>query len=186
MSQPLDSGDTPFPCELCKDDYDQELDFQRLTAANWFLPDRKNYMPFGMPREEWGEHFLTPKLDASVPINIRKLFEVARGCMICSWYFYPLATLGFEQMTRVGDLAIHEKCRGLGLRTGIFSANLQTLATQGVISPSDNTRWEAVRSLRNDRSHPKDMMLIDPGQALVSLHSFAELINQLFPRPGAA
>jgi hypothetical protein len=103
--------------------------------------------------------------------------------MICSWHFYPLATLGFEQMTRVGELSIHERCEMHHKSAGNFSNNLKLLVTAGIISSDDEMRWRATRDLRNDRSHPKRMMLIDPGQAVWSLHSFAELINKLFPPP---
>jgi hypothetical protein len=180
MPQPPNTGHMDVP-EPYKEDYDKELDFSRITEANWFLPDRKNYMPLRIRKDEWAEGFLAPKLNSSVPLAVRRLFEVARGCMICSWYFYPLATLGFEQMTRVGELAVHERCQSFGNCAAYFKGNLETLAHAGVISPEDKTRWEAVRDLRNDRSHPKTMMLIDPGQAVGALHSFVELINKLFP-----
>src|SRR6267142_4533921 len=84
-----------------KNSYDQALHFSHITHENWLFPDRKNYMPFGLPREKWVAPFLEARLETTVPLDIIRVFEMARGCMIYSWFFYPLATLGLEQCTRV-------------------------------------------------------------------------------------
>ena len=149
-----------------KDSYDKQLGFSRITRENWNLPDRKNYIPFGITETEWIEPFLAPKLDATVPENVVRLFEIARGCMIYSWFFYPLGTLGFEQSTRVSDLAVRERCRLLQKESDNFSVNLKTLVAAGVIAPGDEAHWQGTRGLRNLRSHPQSVMLMDPNRGL--------------------
>ena len=42
-------------------------------------------------------------------------------------------------------------------------------------------RVGTMRRLRNDRSHPKKMMLLDPMQSAGLLDCCAELINKLYP-----
>jgi hypothetical protein len=164
-----------------KDSYDQFLQFNRITRENWLAPDRKNYMPFGIAKEQWIEVFLEPRLDAAVPQDVIKVFEIARGAMIYSWFFYPLATLGLEQCTRVAEFAVWERCRMLPQEPGTFAANIATLTAAGVVSGQDEPRWQAVRRLRNARSHLKNFMLLDPVQAAGWLQTTVELINALFP-----
>jgi len=167
----------------CKDDYDPFLEFSRITPENWLLPDRKDYVPFGVAKEEWVAPFREPRLDTSVPRDVVRVFEIVRGCMIYSWYFYPLATLGLDQCTRVAEFATRERCRILQQESGNFAVNLRTLATSGVISAAEEQRWQTVRTLRNDRSHLKGYLLVDPGQAVDFLRTTAELVNGLFSSP---
>jgi hypothetical protein len=167
-----------------KDSYDQLLSFSRITPENWSLPDRKNYMPFGVSKVVWAGPFLKPRLNANVPLNVVQTFEIARGCIIYSWFFYPLATLGAEQCMRVGELAIWERCRLMGQESDNFFANLQTLFAAGMISSEDESRLQAMRRLRNSRSHIKNLMLLDPGMAITALNDTVELINRLFATPG--
>ena len=48
-------------------------------------------------------------------------------------------------------------------------------------TPDEKERWQALRSLRNDRSHLRDFILTDPGQAAGFPRTTAERINALFP-----
>ena len=164
----------------CKDSYDQFLEFSRITGENWLLPDRKDYVPIGVTKEQWSAMFLKPELAPSVPRDVIRLFEIARGCMLYSWFFYPLATLGAEQCTRIVECAVWARCSALQRESEYFGENLRTLIATGVISRSDEPRWQALRALRNDRSHSKALMLLDPVQAAGFLRNTAEFVNSLF------
>ena len=166
-----------------KDSYDYYLEFSRITQENWLAADRKNYMPFGVPKEAWAAPFLEARLDGTVPRDVVRVFEVARGSMIYSWFFYPMATLGLEQCTRIAEFAARARCSMLQQESEQFSANLRTLVSAGVISGADETRWQAIRQMRNDRSHLANFMLTDPGEAISILNTTAELINRLFATP---
>ena len=76
------------------------LGFKALSIENWLEPE-----PFlsviktlsaadgtiiEISREQWLNRFLKPQLNAVVPFEIRKLFEVARGA---ATYGYFLSTL---------------------------------------------------------------------------------------------
>lgn len=103
--------------------------------------------------------------------------------MVYSWFFYPLATLGAEQLMRVGELAIWERCRTMQQESDNLFANLQTLFAAGVISSEDESHLQAMRRLRNSRSHIKNLMLLDPGMAVTALNDTVELVNRLFATP---
>jgi hypothetical protein len=167
-----------------KESYDTALAFNRITPENWLLPDRKNHMPIGITSEVWIRKFLEPKLDAGVPLEVIRVFEVARAAMIYSWFFYPLATLGLEQCTRIGEFAVRERCRMLNEASDNFARNIQTLLKNQTISAEDSARWHALRNLRNDRSHLKEFLLADSGQAAGFLRTLVERINALFATAG--
>jgi hypothetical protein len=163
-----------------KASYDQFLQFSRITNENWLSPDRESYVPSGVTSEQWGAAFLEPRLEAHVPRDIIRVFEVARACMIYGWFFYPLATLGFEQLTRVGELALHERCRNLLQEPRNIEMNLQALVSASVISPEEARRWRALCSFHTDSSRLAGVTLIDPGQAVSLLGTVTDLINGLF------
>ena len=162
--------------------YDPTLQFSRITKENWLDPDRKDYVPFDVTQDEWVEPFLAARLESNVPTGILQVFEVARGAMIYSWFFYPLATLGFEQCARIAEFAAREACRCRSLQPDRedFYNYIKELVKAGVLSQVNESRWQAQRHLRNNRSHIQNLMLIDPVQAKNCLETTAELINDLF------
>jgi HNH endonuclease len=163
-----------------KDNYDEFLQFSLVTEQNWLSPDRKNYIPFGVTKEQWIAPFLEPHLETFVPRNVIRAFEVARACMIYSWFFYPLATLGLEQLFRVGQFAVRERCRVLHPNIDNFEEELKMLVANKIILPTDEPRWRAVGHLTEDRAFLAGATLCDPGQAISTLRSTADLINALF------
>jgi len=46
-----------------KDSYDELLQFSRITDENWLSPDRKDYVPLGVTKEQWIAPFLEPRLE---------------------------------------------------------------------------------------------------------------------------
>ncbi|MEI6196047.1 MAG: hypothetical protein WCS42_17135 [Verrucomicrobiota bacterium] len=86
--------------------------FKRFTAENWQTADMPHYFPNITP-DKWIEGALQSKLAGNVPKDIRAMFEVARGAIIHGWYFYPLVTLGHEQLNRVQEAAAHARCEQL-------------------------------------------------------------------------
>jgi len=58
---------------------------------------------------DWVERFLSPKLSTNVPGDVRELFEVARSAMLYGVFFYPLFTLGLEQVFRLMEAAAKAK-----------------------------------------------------------------------------
>ena len=91
--------------------------FKRLTQGNWLTPDpvwkHFAHSPTTDPATAWMQEILRHDLAPTVPVAIRKLFEVARGSLAYGYLFYPLLTLGTEQIFRVLEGAITNKCSAL-------------------------------------------------------------------------
>lgn len=107
------------------------------------------------------------------------MFEIARGSMMYSYFYYPLATLGMEHCFRILELAVRIKCNDeKGKRS--YEKNIEKLEKTGDILQELATRLQAARSLRNGACHPDGKFLVDPGAALSQLFTTAEIVNQLF------
>jgi hypothetical protein len=141
--------------------------------------------------EDWVEFFKRPVLEPCVPAQIAEMLEVARGVMIYSWFFYPLATVGAEQSWRVLESAVRLRCQRIHVSTrrrrkngsardASFSENVDALLVKSVAAGLDKPRWDAVRRLRNSTSHPAKQMILDPGQAQSVLEVTVEALNELF------
>ena len=136
--------------------------------------------------DEWIDRFLKPQLDPIVPVEILRLFEVARGSIVYGYFFYPLYTLAGEQLYRVAEAAASAKCQLLGAksrRVKRLEDKISFLQGQNVISQQDWVWWDSIRHLRNYASHPKDQTILIPKDVLSDLASVAEHINQLFAAP---
>jgi hypothetical protein len=153
------------------------MSFKTLTSENWTERDPvNNYfhdidVERGAARQlsgdDWARQFLAVQLDARVPDDAQSLFAVARGGMLYGHFFYPLYTLGREQLYRVADSAADLRYRGLGGRldkkgcTPSLKRRVDWLELHGVIRPDHSFRWHAIRELRNIASHPSVQSLAD-------------------------
>ena len=134
------------------------------------------------PSEAWVFDIVRSNLDPKVPLNIRRLFEIVRGTLVYSLMFYPLLTLGTEQMFRVFEVSVTAKCKTLNAPAKVktFADKINWLGEHAAIDPQDVTRWTAIRHLRNEASHPSDQSILSPHEALHIVDIAIELINPLF------
>ena len=167
--------------------------FKILTPENWLFADPASTIfskishtdgtVTPMSGQEWLALFLDPTLSKSVPENVRALFEVARGSLAYGYFFYPLYTLACEQLFRVAEAAVSEKCRMLGAsakKTKTFEKKVQFLFDSQVISDEERLDWDAVRNFRNSTSHPQQQMILPPGAVASLLFRIGEKVNKLF------
>ena len=164
-----------------------EFGFKRLTVANWLAVDpawRGVLMSSSLPNpsDAWVNYITRIELDPTVPLTIRRLFEMARGSLAYSLMYYPLLTLGAEQIFRVLETAASAKCEALSAppKVKTFEKKIDWLLTHGALTIEQQARWHAIRHLRNEASHPQDQSIILPGMALSALEVAVELINLLF------
>ena len=171
-----------------------KLGFKEISLQNWLQPDKTltHFKKIGsngrldtITPEDYLQEALTPRLLTAVPENIQALFEVARGAIVYAYFFYPLYALAEEQLFRVAEAGLKERCRQLKMPTTQprgFASSIKWLADSGASSQAEATRWHYIRDLRNAASHPKDQMISTPGDALATLAYVAQEINRLFAR----
>jgi hypothetical protein len=175
-------------------DLDSELRFKRITLGNWLDPDPTLQLfvrpsvvgAIPISADEWTRRFLAIELDALVPVEIRRLFAVARGILVYGALFYPFYGLGEERLFVVADAAVLERYRstgGLPTHSGHwppYAARLRALADRGILDAESLGRWQSLRELRNIAAHPDQQTLTFPAEALQMLAAVARDIDALF------
>lgn len=167
--------------------------YKNLTKDNWnkkdpimgfFKSPQADGTTTSTSEDEWFDMIYKPSLSEAVPIEIHKLFEMARGMMLYGYYYYPLFTLSHQQLLRVGEAVVYHKCVLLGLTKSksTFRDNIEMLTSQKILNQRDITRWEAIRFLRNSYSHQKEQSIITPAVAIQSMSTLVELANKLFEK----
>lgn len=167
------------------------LGFKEITLENWSQPDSIHdffvkLSPTGealpMAAEDWIRPLLIVSLSKKVPHDVQTLFEVARGAMVYGYYFYPLWTLGIEQLCRVTEAAVSHKCRSLGAPKSKrrFVDKIRWLENEKVISSTDEELLHDIRELRNSASHSTSQSIFTPGMVIPLMESIVRAINYLF------
>jgi len=170
---------------------DKTFGFKQLTVDNWLEGDNiltvfATLLPDGrietITAKEWARRILEPQLDETVPSEIQRLFEVARGTMLYGFLFYPIYTLAIEQVSRVAETAVSHKCQTMGSpkKVETFNQRIDWLIQTGIISNEAAAKWHTIRGFRNDSSHPKDQTIFAPSNAIGILQFITEQINSLF------
>ena len=169
-----------------------KLAFKQISFQNWLQPDMtvtrfkkigSNGQFHTITPEDYVQAALTPKLVAAVPEDIQALFEVARGAILYGYFFYPLYALAKEQLFRIAEAALKQRCKELQMPTELksgFAQCIKCLAQRGTVSRAEATRWHNIRQLRNAASHPTYQMICTRADALATLAYVAQDINRLF------
>jgi hypothetical protein len=169
---------------------EDKIGFKRLTRENWLKPDEiteilatfDNWQPVPFPDDGWISFILQPQLTDAVPLQIRRLFEIARSAMVYGYFFYPLYTLAGEQLFRVAETALIYKCKEIGAPKRIknFHQKITYLIDKKVISEQDEEFWTTTRKNRNYASHPDGVIIVNPPLAIFWIELITEKINLLF------
>jgi hypothetical protein len=152
--------------------------FARFSMTDGVQPHTAN---------DWVQRFLGPKLSANVPDDVRELFEVARGAMLYGVCFYPLFTLGLEQVFRLMEAAAKAKATYLGIsmvnakgRYRSYGAILADLFAKKALSKTEYEYWLNAKEFRNETTHASSQPILMPPQVVGMLTSITEAINRLF------
>jgi hypothetical protein len=139
---------------------------------------------------DWTERLLASQIDPVVPEEIREAFQVARGAMLYGAFFYPLFTLGLEQVLRLTEAAARAKASAVGIsmsnaKRGYrdYRSILDELLAKKALTKDEHDRWSRMRQMRNLTTHAERQMVLPPGHALGMLNSITEMINGLFEQP---
>ncbi|CAG0937763.1 hypothetical protein TFLX_06718 [Thermoflexales bacterium] len=168
-----------------------DLGIKNLTVNNWLEPDEPSKIfvrissdgqPYPMTGDECANVILEPNLLETVPLDIRRLFEVTRGAMVYSYFFYPMWTLAVEQLFRVAEAAISHKCQAKGAPASkdTLKKKIDWLIEVSEIPESERTTWNWIREARNWASHLETQTILTPSMAIQLLEAVTERINSLF------
>ncbi len=166
-----------------------ELGFQKISLENWLKPDNLNSIFVRSSENSTETHIITDKerladilktnLSEKVPIEIHRLYEVARGAIAYGYFFYPLYTLGAEQLFRVAETAVNFKYKSVNGPKNIntYSKRLEYLEKNNIISSCEKDSFDNIRKLRNISSHPKNQSIIMPTRGSTSIRVTRGKVN---------
>jgi hypothetical protein len=167
---------------------DNKFGFKHLSPSTWLTADTAwHHIVMSAsscdPATAWVTDTVAPRFHDGVPLELHKLLEVARGAIIYAIFFYPLLTLGAEQLFRIGESAVAARCAQLNAPAGVkrFAQMIAWLEATGVIPAGRRLQWQALKQLRNAASHPKEQDICAPGDAMHILELTVEFLNSLFP-----
>lgn len=172
---------------------------QVLTEANFLEPSETALMfsPFGLSttgpapsthnevRSRVGR-FTSVELHDGVPEQLWRMFEVAKGAMVYGILFYPLYTLGTEQIYRTFEYLVklqYENLRGEKAQADLKS-KVQWLIDNGHFPQPAPDAWMAMYHLRNIAAHPNMQTIETPAGASRTLRSMKNLIEHFYPKQG--
>lgn len=161
-----------------------EQDFKVITIENWNKADEVSELFNKTDVTEYVnlERILNIRLDNCVPVEVRRMFEIARGVIVYGYYFYPLYTLGMEQLHRVGESAVKHKLKSIEEVKGkvSFTRCVERLKELKVVEGKSYNRWKTLKEMRNASSHATRHSLLPIEMVINHMAVFAKEVNKLF------
>lgn len=162
---------------------------KRVTSGNWLAADPIMSAFAGYDEADpmtFGERLVNDSeslsLSEKVPSEIVRLYEMARAAICYGYLFYPLYTLGFEQLSRCADAALQRRLSEVvpKIAKQPFYRRIEWSAKNGVIEPGAAPLWHHIRELRNAGAHSDGRTILPPSWAIGQLDTTVDLVNSLF------
>ncbi len=161
-----------------------------INHDNWLMADAEGRSQIADARV-WRQAFLSIRLDPSVPSDVSRLFEVARGGMLYGYFFRPLLATGVEQCYRALESGARARCVQMGLQVYCqdsqgkahplsFGHNLNGLVKLGLIEAADLILWQQARELRDWVAAPEHQAVLTLNHGVTALSRAAALLGKLF------
>jgi hypothetical protein len=129
--------------------------------------------------DDWVPFVVAVELSANVPHEVRRAFTLAQHAMCYAHWYYPMLTLGADDLLRVADFAAAEAAREHGIRARTFEQRIGRLVSAGVIPHEDEPLWTALRAARNSATHPAFQHIYGFSHALHILNAVREVIDRI-------
>lgn len=151
--------------------------FKRTTPDNWLDPDPQLT---GEDARAWIRYVNALKFDAAVPDDVCEAFVFAVGAIGYAHFYSPVLTLVSHQVLRVADFALDrffDRCAMEKPRT--FGERLERMKSDGLLTGPEYNRWDGIRRLRNDATHPDYQAGWNPTMALRTIEATVTAISAL-------
>jgi len=167
---------------------------KKITKENWLKPDfastiwvckKKGDTDWhGITNEDRIEEISECSLSEKAPLEMRKLFEVAKALLVYGFLFYPFYNLAFEQLSRlieevVSSICKRERFSRNKLKELSFSEKINWLIQSGLIDEKHKGRWMFFWSIRNKACHLKKQRIVPPSMAIDIFHKITDDLNAL-------
>jgi hypothetical protein len=161
-----------------------------VTPENWLEPDPLSALIVKMDHRDgtvsavdgrdWITYVNGIAISDGVPPEVRAAYEFMVGAIGYAYFYYPIFTIVIQQLLRVADFAVAHlfDVRDDLPKTRTFEQRIKVLKDIGALDTSTFVRWNAIRQLRNEATHPQwQQTWGHPFLDVVS--TIAELVSQL-------
>lgn len=134
--------------------------------------------------ETWVSEILRYEIPSCYPGVMQEQFDRARACIVYGCYYYPLFTLGVEELCRFYETALNEFLSKVGSSKSTmrksFKEKVTWMENNQHFDEQTADRWRSIVGLRNAASHKSSCTTLPPNLALHQLSIAVELIDDLF------
>jgi hypothetical protein len=165
--------------------------FKSVTTENWLDPDplyehlvkrdKRDGSIHPIDGRDWIEIVNAVHLDDRVPEDVRDAFWFTVGAVGYSYFYWPLLTLVAQQTLRVADFAVDRLFDTLALqpKPRSFARRLVRLRDLRYLDATGYRRWDALRNLRNESTHPSFQQNWGHSMSLELVRTVADSIKGL-------
>jgi hypothetical protein len=117
------------------------------------------------------------------PMEVQRAFFLTRNAMCYGYWYYPMFTLGTEQILRVADFATAEAAKQYNisppkaLKRMSFAERIEALVSAGAIPQEQKSLWDGLREFRNHVTHPSSQSIFAPSDAMSILSEVKTAID---------
>lgn len=168
------------------------LGFKRVTTANALETDPvvsdmwtvNHSTGEARPQEpgDWISLITSIELRPVVPSEVHRMFTLVQGALCYAHWYYPMVTIGMNEMLRIADVATDKACKQRRLPYGEdapFARRIDSLATVGAIDDADKQLWHRLRKQRNRATHPSSQNIYGFAQAFDTARHVRDLIDRI-------
>jgi hypothetical protein len=164
--------------------------FKFVTPDNWLEPDQLSNLLVKLDHRDGsvtnidGRDWITYVNSLSflnrVPTDVVDAYQFAIGAVGYAYFYYPLFTIVAQQILRVADFAVERlfAVRGDLPKAKAFDGRLKALKAGAYLGDTGFERWDHIRGLRNDATHPEWQQTWGPS-GLDTIIAVVELISAL-------
>jgi hypothetical protein len=152
--------------------------FKHVTISNWLLADGAPATAVG--GTDWIEYVNSLTFAPGVPRDVYEAFQSAAGAIGYAYFYYPIFTLASQQILRVADFAVDKVLEMHRMpKPRSFAERLELLKSARLISATAFHRWDGIRRLRNEATHPQWQEHWGESMSLRMIGIVAEAISTL-------
>lgn len=161
-----------------------------FTEENHLTPDRRmsvwSFVGLGASNQSVDDYvraFLSIKLPTDASEDLLEVFDRVRAVMVYGCYYYPLFSLGVEELYRYHEALIRTALGSAAYKPNgkshTFNRMIEIAVEQNVLSEKEGEAWHAGRWLRNRSSHRESTFLLGPNNALDALQNARDRTEKL-------
>lgn len=134
-----------------------------MEAQSFLTPDQRWTIWGCNSHQEYLDRFLIKgRFHPQVPEDIKIAYETVERLMTYSYFYYPLTEEVVSKLTRIFEMAVKNRAKGLGVSYKSLSNCITVLSVHPDIDSELALEWKRFKDLRNFCAHPETNTISGP------------------------